>query len=152
MQLLTELEETKEQMLAYFDLTERDLRKRYAPEKWSVKVLLNHIVDAETVMYDRIRRAIAEQPKPVIWGFQQDNWAKHLNYETFPLSLNKNLFIAVRENIKHLASQYYKQVDQFQFIHSETGLRTLKAEFEKIVWHCEHHMLQIELALTKEIY
>jgi hypothetical protein len=34
-----------------------------------------------------------------------------------------------------------------EFVHSETGVRTLKEEFEKVASHNEHHLEQIELAL-----
>ena len=34
-----------------------------------------------------------------------------------------------------------------EFVHSETGVRTLKDEFDKVAWHNEHHLEQIEQAL-----
>ena len=34
-----------------------------------------------------------------------------------------------------------------EFVHSETGIRTLKAEFDKVASHNEHHLEQIDLAL-----
>jgi hypothetical protein len=30
-----------------------------------------------------------------------------------------------------------------EFVHSETGIRTLKAEFDKVASHNEHHLAQI---------
>ncbi len=70
-QLLKDLEKTQQSLLPYFDLSETDLNKTYALGKWTIKELLNHIVDAETVLYDRVRRVIATD-KLVIWGFNQD--------------------------------------------------------------------------------
>ena len=147
MTIFSTLEDSKNKLLPYFDLPETELNKTYALGKWTVKELLNHIVDAETVLYDRIRRAIAEQPRPVIWAFRQDDWCKKLDYKTFPLEINKNIFVAVRAAVQHLASQHYEIHGDNPFIHSETGLRTLRDEFDKIVWHCEHHLRQIEQAL-----
>jgi hypothetical protein len=147
MQLIEDLNRTEAQTLTYFDLPELELNKAYAPGKWTIRELLNHIVDAETVLYDRIRRIISEQPRPVIWAFQQDNWCQHLDYKSFPLEINKSIFIATRKAIKYLAANFYEEKGANDFIHSETGLRTLKDEMDKVVWHCDHHLVQIELAI-----
>jgi hypothetical protein len=34
-----------------------------------------------------------------------------------------------------------------EFIHSETGIKTLKEEFEKVAWYNNGHIEQIKLAL-----
>ena len=147
-QLLKDLENTQQSLLPYFDLPETDLNKTYAPGKWTIKELLNHIVDAETVFYDRVRRVIATD-KSVIWGFNQDAWCKELNYKTFPLAVNKQVFLSIRAAVIYTATQHYVDKSDRPFVHSETGLRTLKDEFDKIAWHCQHHLDQIELALGK---
>lgn len=152
MQLLKDLQASKAKMLTRFDLPESDLQKKYAPGKWTIRELLHHITDAETVMYDRVRRIISEQPNPVIWAFDQDNWATQLNYQTFPLVINKNIFLSVRASVEYLVKEHYEKNGHLPFVHSQTGARTLKDEFDKIAWHSEHHLAQIELALKKDIY
>ena len=147
MKLIEELEQTRDKTLLYFDLSEADLSKCYAVGKWNIKQLLNHIVDAETVMYDRIRRVISK-PNQAIWGFDQDAWATGLDYNQFPLEINKDLFQSVRTAIIYLAEQYYESLGSNRFVHSETGVRTLKDEFDKVVWHNEHHLNQISQALA----
>ena len=56
---------------------------------------------------------------------------------------------ATREGIIHLAGQHYDKSGRLEFIHSETGLRTLKDEFDKVAAHNEHHITQIEMALKQ---
>lgn len=34
-------------------------------------------------------------------------------------------------------------------VHSETGIRALRDEFDKVAEHNEHHLAQIELALKR---
>ena len=145
-QLLIDLKQTQANTLKYFDLPASALEKTYAPGKWTVRELLNHIVDAETVLYDRVRRVIAE-PKSVIWAFRQDDWFQALDYTTFPLEINKGIYVSVRAAIIYLAKQHYTKNGEKVFVHSETGLRTLKDEFNKIAWHNQHHLKQIEQAL-----
>ncbi len=146
MEILDQLEKTKERTLPYFDLAEEELQKAYAPGKWTVKQLLHHLADAETILYDRIRRVISE-PAQVIWAFDQDAFCKGLEYENSPLYLNKQVFRSVRESVIYLAEKNYQSLGHLTFIHSETGRRTLKEEFDKIAWHNAHHLSQIEMAL-----
>lgn len=147
--LLLDLESTRIRTLAFFDLGEEDLSRSYAPGKWSIRQLLHHITDAETVLYDRIRRVIAE-PRQVLWAFQQDLWDQNLGYQSMPLKVNKPVFQAVRNAVIYLTEQHYKTLGHKEFVHSETGVRTLKDEFEKIAWHNEGHLNQIEIALKRQ--
>lgn len=146
-ELIQQLNITRQQTLVYFDLPNFELTKTYAPGKWNIRQLLNHIADAETVLYDRIRRVIAE-PRQVIWAFDQDCWNEQLDYATFPLEINRAIYASVREGVIHLTKNHYANSAGKSFVHSETGVRTLQDEFEKIAWHNAHHLGQIERALA----
>ena len=146
MQMLQELERTRDETLKYFSLDEGDLMRTYAPGKWSVRFVLHHLSDSETVLYDRIRRVLSE-PRQVLWAFDQDAWAKGLDYSRVPLDLSRRVYESVRDAILYYAGLYYEQKGHLEFVHSETGVRTLKAEFEKVASHNEHHLGQIRLAL-----
>ena len=147
MTLFEELERTRRETLHYFSLPDEDLAKTYAPGKWSVRFILHHLCDAETVLYERIRRVISE-PRQVIWAFDQDAWAKALDYSNRPLSLSRNIYDAVRAGVLHEARQHYESSGGREFVHSESGVRTLKEEFEKVAWHNEQHLAQIRRALA----
>lgn len=147
-EIVAKLEETKSLTLKYYDLPPEDLTRTYAPGKWSIQKILHHLTDAETVLYDRIRRAIAE-PGSVIWAFDQDKWCNQMEYEIQPLSVSKAIYSSIRDGVINLATQYYVKYGANQFIHSETGMRTLKQEFDKVVWHNERHLTQIDEALKK---
>jgi hypothetical protein len=144
--LLDGLERTKAQTLRYFDLPDGALERTYGLGKWSVRYLLNHLADSETILFYRIRRVISE-PRQVIWVFDQDAWAKHLDYASVPLELARRLYESSRDGIMHYARQHYEGSDAISFVHSETGLRTLKDEFDKVVAHNDGHLAHIEKAL-----
>lgn len=148
-ELLGQLYESRDQTLRYFELPDAELNKTYASGKWNVRQLLNHLADAETVLYERIRRVIAE-PRQVLWAFDQDRWCQHLDYTSFPLAINRAIYTAVREGMIHLARLHYATSANKTFVHSDTGVRTLKEEFEKVAWHNIHHLRQIEQALGKQ--
>ena len=147
MEIIEQLKISKSQIPSYFDLPHFTHKYTYAEGKWNIRQLLVHIADAESVLYDRIRRTIAEQPKPVVWSFNQDGWAAHFDYDHFPIESSKKMFDGIRDGIIHLAERYYISHGDLPFVHSEAGLRTLKDEIDKVVWHCQHHLDQIKKAL-----
>jgi len=146
MEIITKLESTRIRTLPYFELSDKLLDRTYAPGKWPIRVILHHIADTETVLYDRVRRVLSE-PGHVQWAFNQDAWVMGLNYPKLPLELSRNMFAAVRACVIHQASLHYEIDGAREFVHSETGLRTLKSEFDRIANHNAHHLAQIELAL-----
>jgi hypothetical protein len=62
--------------------------------------------------------------------------------------LSRRIYEAVRDGIIYQARMHYEKNGHLDFIHSETGVRTLKEEFDKVASHNEHHLAQIGMALT----
>lgn len=149
MQLIRDLEATRDETLRHFSLGKDDLARTYGPGKWSVRYLLHHLADSETVLYDRIRRVISE-PTQVIWWYDQDAFAKGLNYAEIPLEMSRRIYESVRAAMIYHAGIHYEKHGQLEFVHSKTGLRTLKDEFDKTAAHNEHHLSQIRLALASK--
>lgn len=147
MDIFLELKKTKEQTLPYFDLEDGELQKTYAAGKWTIREILHHLADAETVLYERIRRGISEK-NLVVWGFDQDAWCKQLDYNTQDLSVNKSIYAAIREGNIDLAKRFYKSKGSTSYVHNEVGMRTLKEEIDKVAKHNIHHLKQIEKALN----
>jgi hypothetical protein len=147
MHIIEQLEQAHRNTLKFFDLPAADLERTYGPGKWSIRYILNHLADSESVLFYRIRRVISE-PKQVICVYDQDAWAQMLDYSTVPLHLARSLYDVSRQGIIFHARRHYEGSDGIQFVHSETGLRTLKDEFDKVVWHNRSHLEQIEKALA----
>ena len=150
MEIVPRLEAARDRTLAYFDLTGDQLNRIYGPGKWPVRFILHHLADAETVLFDRIRRILSE-PRQVLWAFDQDAWAKGLDYSLMPLDLSRRVYEAVRAGIIYQASLHYELDGNREFVHSETGVRTLKDEFDKVASHNEHHLEQIALAIRNAV-
>lgn len=148
MQLITDLERTRNETLKYFSLGNDDLERTYGPGKWSVRYLLHHISDSEVVLHDRICRVLSE-PRQVLWWYDQDAWAKGVDYSTKPLAISRRVYESVREAIIYFAGLHYEDKGHLEFVHSVTGVRTLKDEFDKAADHNEHHLEQIRQALKR---
>jgi hypothetical protein len=146
MDIITRLEATRDRTLKYFEASDEQLALSYGPGKWPVRFILHHLADAETVLFDRIRRIISE-PRQVLWAFDQDAWAKDLDYSGTPLELSRRIYDSVRAGVIHQAGLHYRRSGRLEFVHSETGIRTLRDEFDKVAWHNEQHLEQIQLAL-----
>jgi len=147
-QLIRELERTRDETLKCFSLDDRDLARRYAPGKWSVKYILHHLSDSETVSLDRIHRILSE-PRPMLPVMEQDAWAKALDYSQVPLPIARQVYEAVRNAIIHHAGAQYEQRGHLEWVHSVDGVRTLRDEFETVAAHNENHLRQIRLALGR---
>jgi hypothetical protein len=144
--IIQDLERTRDETLGYYTLGEADLQRSYGPGKWSVRYILHHLSDSETVLFDRIRRVLSE-PRQVLWVYDQDAWARGLDYSRVPLEISRGVYQAVRGAIIYYAGLYYQAKGHLEFVHSVTGVRTLKDEFDKVASHNEHHLAQIRLAL-----
>src|ERR1051325_4825962 len=108
MQLIRELERTRDETLRYFSLGEHDLTRTYGTGKWSVRFILLHLSDSETVLFDRIRRCLSE-PRQVLWAFDQDAWAQGLEYAKVPLDISRQVYQSVRGAIIYYAEQYCEE-------------------------------------------
>jgi hypothetical protein len=146
MQLIQELERTRDETLKYFALAPGDLQRTYGPGKWSVRFVLHHLADSETVLFERIRRVLSE-PRQVLWVYDQTAWAEKLDYSRVPLEISRRIYESVREAVIYYAGEHYEAHGHLEFVHSVTGVRTLKDEFDKVASHNEHHLCQIRSAL-----
>jgi DinB superfamily len=145
--LIGELERTRDETVEYFSLGDADLARTYGPGKWPVRFILHHLADSETVFLYRIRRVVSE-PGQVIWVYDQDAWARGLDYGHLPLDMSKRLYEPTRAAIIYYVGAQYERNGDREFVHSTTGLRTLKDEFDKVASHNEHHLAQIRAALA----
>jgi uncharacterized damage-inducible protein DinB len=145
-EIIEQLEKTKSETLKYFDLADEDLQKSYGPGKWSVRYVLHHLADAETIYFYRVRQVISE-PKQVIWVIDENAWAEKLDYSTVPLELARSIYLSSREGVIYYARQHYEKSDELKFVHTEAGIRTLKEQFDSVVTHNRQHVGNIEQAL-----
>lgn len=148
MQLIHDLATTRDETLKYFDLGEEDLERTHGPGKWSVRFLLHHLADSETVLNDRIRRIVSE-PRQVLLVYDQDAFAKGLDYQQLPLDISRRIYESVRTGIIYLAGLHYEKHGHLEFVHSADGVRTLKQEFDKVAAHNAQHLQQIRTALSR---
>jgi hypothetical protein len=124
------------------------LRKRPAPDKWSVSELLAHLADAEIAGSFRIRLIVGAPGTPVA-AFDQDSWVISGHYEKRDPRKSLELFRALREaNLALLKSLTPEQWKHYG-IHSERGQETIEHIVRMFAGHDLNHLQQIERILGK---
>jgi len=85
-------------------LSDGQLRRPEAPGKWSIVMVLDHLVDQELVTGYRLRAVVAE-PEPELRGYDQDSWAQRLRYGQADAEvLLEELDVLRRRNLRLLAA------------------------------------------------
>ena len=148
MDILRELESTRDATLGHFALGPVDLDRRYGPDKWSIRLLLHHLADAEAVELERVRRTLCED-RPALSTFDPDAWARDLAYDRRSIDLSRALFESARNSVLELARLFHESRGHREYVHSARGPLTLTQQFEKVVLHNLKHLAHIHAALTR---
>jgi hypothetical protein len=114
-----------------------------APGKWSIRQIIAHLADAELVMAHRFRQVIAEN-HPTLVAFDQDAWAKNLDYGRRKPKQSLETFRRVRaenhELLKDLPESAFARTGN----HTERGSITLLQIVEGAAQHAESHARQMQ--------
>ncbi len=126
----------------YFDASAKTLNKSYGPGKWTMRQILVHLADAESVLLDRLRRMAAEK-NPVLMAFDENLWASALFYKKRDLDLARQQFEASRRTIIEMARMLPASFDNKTGTHSEAGKRVFGKVLGHVAEHNAHHLEQI---------
>lgn len=107
-----------------------------APEKWSIHEIIIHITDSEVNSYVRCRRFIAE-PGSGVYGYDENKWAKNLDYHSQSIEESLALFKLLRKASFDLIKTVSEETWQTATVqHSENG----EVKFEEWLRTYEEHV------------
>ncbi|MBI4572008.1 MAG: DinB family protein [candidate division NC10 bacterium] len=124
--------------------TDKELDARPAPGKWSAREIVHHLADSEMTSAIRLRRLITED-RPVIQGYDQDEYARRLYYQR-PIQASLDAFRAARETTAHLLERMTEAEWAREGTHSESGRYTVERWLEIYADHAHNHAEQIRRA------
>ncbi len=125
------------------------LRKRPAPDKWSVGEILAHIADAEIAGAFRMRLILGAPGTPVA-AFDQDAWVTSGHYAKRDPRKSVEQFRALREaNLALLKSLTPEQWKHWG-MHSERGEESIEHIVRMFAGHDINHLRQIEGILARK--
>ncbi|HOL72063.1 MAG TPA: DinB family protein [Bryobacteraceae bacterium] len=112
------------------------------PGKWSVRQIVAHLADSEIVAADRFRRIIAEE-NPTLISYDQDAWARNLNYARRRTSDSLETFRRLRAENWELLKDLPESAFERKATHSERGTITLLDLLKIYAAHPEAHARQL---------
>jgi len=123
------------------------LRKRPAPDKWSIAEIVAHLADTEIAGGWRMRLILGAPGSPVS-AFDQDSWVTALHYDQRDPRKALEQFRVLRETnlalLKTLTPEQWKHFG----IHSERGEETIEHMVRLFAGHDLNHIAQIEKILA----
>ena len=127
--------------------TPAKLRKRPAPDKWSVVEIMAHLADVEIVTGWRLRSILGAPGSP-IQAFDQDAWAAAGQYSKRDVRKSLEQFRVLREaNLAFLKSLTPEQRKLFG-MHAERGEESIERLTQLIAGHDINHLEQIERIIS----
>jgi hypothetical protein len=123
------------------------LRKRPAPEKWSVAEILAHLADSEIVRGWRMRQILGA-PGTAIQAFDQNVWAISGHYEKRDPRKSLELFRVVREANLSLLKSLRPEQWKHHGVHAERGEESIEHIVQMNAGHDINHTKQVERILA----
>lgn len=124
-------------------LKERDLNLSRAPEKWSIRQIVLHTVDAEAASLAMVKFALAEPGRPLNSNaYDLDTWSESLDYAHRPIEAEVSLFEAVRGHIMGLIRHLPDAMDRSVTLPGGKKV-TVREQIERLMGHALHHIEQI---------
>jgi len=126
--------------------TPAKLKKRPAPDKWSVVEILAHLADVEMVTGWRLRSILAAPGTP-IQAFDQDAWAAAGQYAKRDPRKSLEQFRVLREANLALLKLLSPEQRKLFGMHAERGEESIERLTQMIAGHDINHLEQIESIL-----
>lgn len=130
---------------------EESLRAHPIAGKWSATEIVHHLADSETISGIRLRKLLVED-EPVIQGYDQEIYAKRLNYNSRDVGPALDALRSARANTAQLLAGMSEADWQRAGTHSESGRYSAEDWLTIYAAHAHNHAAQIQRlrdALTK---
>ncbi len=115
----------------------------HAPGKWSIRQILAHLADTETVYAHRLRQILAED-NPTLVAFDQEAWARNLDYARRKPKQSLETFRRVRAENHELLQGLPESAFARAGNHTERGAVTVRDIVEGAASHAESHARQMQ--------
>ena len=99
------------------------MTSRPLPGKWSAREIVHHLADSEGTSAIRLRRLLAED-RPVIQGYDQDQYAIRLKYNEREMEPSLEAFRSARKTTAQILNLMTEAEWNREGEHSESGRYT----------------------------
>ncbi|MDR7517960.1 MAG: DinB family protein [Armatimonadota bacterium] len=123
-------------------IPEDELHFKPGPEHWSIHENVVHVADTDLVAATRIRYVLA-QPGSTLVAFDQNLWARTLDYAAHPLDEALALLRAIRATTTELLRRAPASAWEQTGMHTEDGPQTLEWIVNHFADHIHYHLRTI---------
>ena len=131
---------------ALLKITPEELDARPSPGQWSPREIVHHLADSEMTAAVRLRLLLA-QDRPMIQGYDQDEFARRLYYDR-PHEMSLDLFRCARSSTVEILDRLTPEQWLRQGTHTEVGTFGVEQWLEVYAPHAHRHARQIREART----
>jgi hypothetical protein len=124
--------------------TDAELDRRPAPGKWTAREIVHHLADSEMTAAIRLRRLLAED-RPVIVGYDQEEFARKLHYDR-PVGASLEALKAARATTGAILDRMTDDEWAREGTHTESGRYTVLQWLQIYAEHAHNHAAQIRVA------
>jgi hypothetical protein len=121
-----------------------ELDRRPAPGKWTAREIVHHLADSEMTSAIRLRRLLAED-RPVIVGYDQEEFARKLHYDR-PIGASLEALKAARATTGAILDRMTDDEWAREGTHTESGRYTVLQWLQIYAEHAHNHAAQIRVA------
>ena len=128
-------------------LSDEQLDSREAPNEWSIRQIVHHIVDAHMNGMIRIKLALTED-KPTIKYYDQDKWAELADY-TLPIESSLLMIKGLHVRFVALLTSLTDAQWQLPVIYPQVGDKVVEDVAQIYAEHGAEHIEQIKCTLAE---
>jgi hypothetical protein len=147
--LLREYKESPEILAeAVRDLSDAELDQTPDDENWSIREIVHHIIDGDSLWTAFIKQALGGQDRPFelfwYWDLTQDEWAEKWSYGTRPIEPGLALLQANRDYLVSLLSSNSEAGSHSLEIPSPDGDSDTWSVRRAMLWNLKHTQVHLE--------
>jgi hypothetical protein len=124
------------------EFSSSDFSKQPAPDKWSKKQIIGHLIDSATNNHHRFVRAQFEHQPTILYN--QVEWNKHGYYDLMEDELLISFWEIYNRHLVELIKRIPPDLMERSCTLEDGTTRTIAWLFDDYVRHLEHHLKQID--------
>ena len=129
-------------------LTDDDLVRLYRPGSWTVRQLVHHVADTHQWHYFRIKHALTLPETATGILSTVNDWAAQPDGHDAPLAPSLAILDGVHERLAYLYEHLTDADLRKAYYHPFRQLNVSLAQaIDMVVWHGQHHLAHIRLAV-----
>lgn len=129
--------------------SEKDLDTPYREGGWTVKQVVEHVLDSHLNAIIRLKLALTEQ-NPEIRPYEQNAWVELERKFNTPIELTLSMLEDCHAKMVLIYKSLNKEDWKKSYVNPESGRYTLAKSAALYAWHSKHHLAHIRL-VTKNL-